>query len=177
MTLTRCRNREEQITISKTWDNMRTHKRHSRPAEIEKGSGLCSVKCENVGTHKWHSLSVDIEKGSELRSVKCQNTGTHKQHSQTVEIGKGGRLHSVASVWLHLEQSSAWPFKLSLFPFSFLMLVPYASCTWDISSYEDWGHLAFGRSLGRICCCMQKACMKIICPCWCCGEEVSNWGG
>ena len=60
---------------------MRTQKRHSHPVEIEKGSGLRSVKCENVGTHKRHSLSVEIDKGSGLRSVKCENVGTHKRHS------------------------------------------------------------------------------------------------
>ena len=46
---------------------MRTHKRHPRPVEIEKGSGLRSVKCENVGTHKLHSRTVEIDKGSGLR--------------------------------------------------------------------------------------------------------------
>ena len=44
-----------------------THKRHSRTVEIDKGSGLRSVKCENVGTHKRHSRAVEIEKGRGLR--------------------------------------------------------------------------------------------------------------
>ena len=95
MTRTRCRNREERITISKIWDNMRTHKRHSRAVEIKKGSGLRSVKYENVGTHQRHSRTVEIEKGNGLRSVKWENVGTHKRHSLSVEIDKGSGLRSV----------------------------------------------------------------------------------
>ena len=72
----------------------RTHKRHSRTVEMEKGSGLRLVVRENVGSHKRHSRPVEI-KGSGLRSVKCENAGAHKRHSRTVEIEKGGGLRSV----------------------------------------------------------------------------------
>ena len=69
--------------------------RHSLSVEIEKGSGLRSVKCEAVGTHKRHSLSVEIDKGNGLRSVKCEAVGTHERHSHPVEIKKGSGLRSV----------------------------------------------------------------------------------
>ena len=57
MMLTGCRN-QERITISKICNNARVHKLHSLSVEIEKGSGLRSVKCKNVETRKMtHSLS------------------------------------------------------------------------------------------------------------------------
>ena len=61
-------------------------KRYSLTVEIEKGTGLGSVKCENVGTHKQHSQPVEIEKGSGLRLVKCNNYKTYKQHLHAVVI-------------------------------------------------------------------------------------------
>ena len=107
MTLTRCRNREKRITMSKIWDNVRSYKRHSRPVDIEEGSGSRSVKWENVGTHKWDSPTVEIDKGSGLRSVKCEAVETHKRHSRPVEVEKGSGLRSIKceNVGTHKRQS------------------------------------------------------------------------